>query len=661
MLPIFDITDDDICYAERILLPQGANFDHERCEFIRNLSTIDLQAVPGSGKTTALLAKLLILETKLPFDNGSGILVLSHTNVAIDEIKEKIQQHCPKLFRYPNFIGTIQSFVNEFLAVPYYVLKMNRKPIRIDQDIYLEQLDFQLSNSAKIALINRLGSTYQNIMSNAFLDKRKIVDFWSDDEIKIPRLGSHTDTYKELIRVKTNLLKIGILSFNDCYALAKRYITYSSTIAYIINRRFNFAFIDEMQDMDIHQYELIEKIFFANGSSSSIIQRIGDKNQSIYNSVKFDCIWEDRPTVLRLSNSQRLSQPIANVVKNFALYRHENFDIVGLNVCQLKPHILLFTTASVKEVIPFFTQLVQQYKDSGELIIDKKLGQVKVICWNTDWKNDEKARKDEEKIRLEDFHELFNKNEQRSKEDYKCLKSYLCFYDRKLSSLAPIRKNILYALLKILRLERIHTNDSRYYTITSLMSFLKENHPLSYEELNLKIYQCSMNIIRGNLDNTLTGIKGYIHIFLSIFTSRSIISPACTTFINNDNTGIQSNAPNNINLQNNIIEDNGIKIEITNVHSVKGQTHSASLYLESYYYLDGKGTNAKSYESQRLANQFLGMPIGQTTERSMQSAKMAYVGFSRPTQLLCIAIHKDRFTQHLSTIDRSMWEIREIS
>ena len=135
MSQAIEITDEDIQYAENILLPQGKTFDNERRNFIRNLSTIDLQAVPGSGKTTALLAKLLILETKLPLSDGSGILVLSHTNAAVDEIKEKIHQYCPQLFRYPNFIGTIQSFVNEFLAIPYYLLRVNRKPFRIDNDM----------------------------------------------------------------------------------------------------------------------------------------------------------------------------------------------------------------------------------------------------------------------------------------------------------------------------------------------------------------------------------------------------------------------------------------------------------------------------------------------------------------------------------------------
>lgn len=81
------ITDDDIRHAEKILLKNWEHFDVERRDFIKNLDTIDLQAVPWSGKTTALLAKLLILERRMPFPDGRGILVLSHTNTAVDEIK----------------------------------------------------------------------------------------------------------------------------------------------------------------------------------------------------------------------------------------------------------------------------------------------------------------------------------------------------------------------------------------------------------------------------------------------------------------------------------------------------------------------------------------------------------------------------------------------
>src|SRR5690606_2499328 len=108
-------------------------------------------------------------------------------------------------------------------------------------------------------------------------------------------------------------------------------------------------------------------------------------------------------------------------------------------------------------------------------------------------------------------------------------------------------------------------------------------------------------------------------------------------------------------------KEDGLEIEITSVHAVKGQTHCATLYLESYFQQDGNGENAKSYESQRLKDHFLGTQIRSTVgDRIKQSAKMAYVGFSRPTDLLCIAIHKNRFDNLLKNHIDDKWVIVEV-
>lgn len=106
---------DDIHIAESEQLLIGNNhFDQERLKFIRSLDSCDLLAVPGSGKTTALQAKLYCLSKLRPYSAINGILVLSHTNAAVDEIKRKLSKACPSLFEYPNFVGTIQDFVDSF-------------------------------------------------------------------------------------------------------------------------------------------------------------------------------------------------------------------------------------------------------------------------------------------------------------------------------------------------------------------------------------------------------------------------------------------------------------------------------------------------------------------------------------------------------------------
>lgn len=675
---VINITDEDISYAEKILLSAGKQFDDERKTFIRNLSTIDLQAVPGSGKTTALLAKLIIIERKLPFADGSGILVLSHTNAAIDEIKEKIQKHSPKLFSYPNFIGTIQSFVDEFLAVPYYVQKFNKKPNRIDNEIYNEKiksfiekpwlykLNFNSDITDKVAYIKNNNEgffySYRFQSSNEIQLVKKLNE--GVLEISKPRGRTRAENYRDytqkeksdvydwFFEFKKSILNSGILHYDDAYFLAERYLLKFPKIKSILQKRFAFAFVDEMQDMDTHQYDLLEKIFYDNGNSISVIQRIGDKNQAIYNSVKATDVWADRANVLRLNGSHRLSKPIADVVKRFALYNDANFDIVGLNECAIKPHILVFENGTIGNIIPFFAQIV---RENGLANADKI---IKVVCWNTDWKEDDASRQDQAKLRLEDYHNGFKKEKGKPKQDYDCLKSYLLYYDKNKKTLEPLRKNILNALLKILRLENINTSDTRPYTKKKLIDLIREKDFKKYDELNLNLYNWSIGIIKGKTNDVWNEIKAYAPNFFTIFSENTLSTSL--TFLNTDAENIA--VAKNVELETtNHYKEDGLEIEITSVHSVKGQTHCATLYLESYFQKDGNGANAKSYESQRLAQQLLGANLAANIgDRVKQSAKMAYVGFSRPSDLLCIAVHKDRFDTLLNTISPDIWEIRTV-
>jgi len=418
--------------------------------------------------------------------------------------------------------------------------------------------------------------------------------------------------------------------------------------------------------MDTHQYNLLENIFYDNGSSISIIQRIGDKNQAIYhssNSVETKEVWQIRAkpeSVLNLVGSQRLSKPIADVVKKFALYSDENFDIDGRNECTIKPHILVFENETIKNIIPCFAKIVREFKANGSLKSNKDFKDIKVVCWNTDWKDDDTSRQDVTKLRLEDYHQGFEREKSNPKQDYDCLKSYLLYYDKNKKTLEPLRKNILNAFLKILRLENINTADNRPYTKKKMIDFIKENDFEKYNQLNLNLYNWSIGIIKGKTTDAWNDIKANTTSFFAIF-SENVLS-ASLTFINTDAAQIPvANIAGDIETTNHYKED-GLEIEITSVHAVKGKTLCATLYLESYFQKDGSGVNAKSYESQRLAQQFLGNPIQTNVgERVKQSVKMAYVGFSRPTDLLCIAIHKNRFDDNLGNqINRQEWEIVEV-
>ena len=115
----WNITDNEIEVVEKLLLPENCHFADDAKEVIRHWKSTDISACPGSGKTTVLLAKLKLIADRMPLENGTGICVLSHTNVAVNEIRLKLTEYADKITSYPNFVGTIQSFIDKFITFPY--------------------------------------------------------------------------------------------------------------------------------------------------------------------------------------------------------------------------------------------------------------------------------------------------------------------------------------------------------------------------------------------------------------------------------------------------------------------------------------------------------------------------------------------------------------
>ena len=643
-----NVKDEDIVYAENILLAEDQQFDDERIDFIKNFDTIDLQAVPGSGKTTVLLAKLLILEKYLPFKDGSGILVISHTNAAVDEIKLRIGKHCPKLFTYPNFVGTIQSFVDTYLAIPYYTNWKKKKPYRIDNEIYDSSIEsyIELPEYTKLLYWLKSKHDYIGILKKARFDNNLdlIPEFQSSAD-KFLLKNKSGQSYKAFKRLKSNLLEWGHLHFDDAYLLANRYIEEFPNIKTLLQKRFSNVFVDEMQDMGSHQYELLEGIFFDGGSSNSKYQRIGDKNQAIFSrEVNLDDIWQDRSTTLQINGSYRLTSINATIVKPFGL---SGIGIDGRNSNDedkdpIKPHIIVYDDDSIEQVIPKYAELIKGFQESG-LIPQYPQYPFKAIAWR-------KYIDDPKKIALKNYWPTFEETEHNPKTDYQCLISYLIAFDKKTETLEAVRKYILNAVLKIFRMENILDNKGRNYTKRKLINFLIESHFDFYEEFKLKIYQWSIGVIRGKTKEVVDEIRQYIPDMISKFGETIDKSSA---FINDELDEFPINVPTNPTDKINVWKVDGLEIEITTVHSAKGQTHTTTLYLESNY----TQRSGIGYESQRLDSQFKGEPFSDDRKLHQQSTKMVYVGLSRPTHLLCFGVHKDRFEDHLNDVDENVWEV----
>ena len=678
---MINITNSDIAYAEKILLPENHHFDNERLEFIRDFTSLDLQAVPGSGKTTALLAKLIILEKYLPLKDNRGILVISHTNTAVDEIKERIENYCPKLFSYPNFIGTIQSFVDIHLAIPCFTNLYKSKPYRIDNEIYNERIKKKLStiwhfrygltaqDARKISYLSNLNESLFYNFRCGFDNDRNIILLNKINgeklEIKKPRgrtrIENYTDytqaektlIYNWLLDLKKDLLQNdGVLHFDDAYFLSNLYLKQYSPSKKILQFRFEYIFVDEMQDMDIHQYNLLELLFYNNNDSHSIIQRIGDINQAIFNGFSdSENVWEFRENLKYLQGSHRLNPKIASIVEKLALTpnliegRQINPDNTQI---EINPLLIIYNNDSKENVLNVFASKIEELINNNS-IPSSEFNKYKALAWR-------KEHPDPDKIGLKDYWLQYNEKSFKTKIDYQCLEEYLIHFDKEKQTFEAIRKNILNSFLRIFRLENIVDEDNRPYTKRKLINYLKNLDNNEYEDFKLNIYNWSFNIIKNDL-TVCNNIREYIPILLGYFQKVIDLS---NDFINsNGNDVIEQDEIEN---SSNKFTHNDIEIEVGTVHSAKGQTHTATLYLETFFQR-GYG----NYESERLRNQFLGVNVSTTLntnitskEKIKKSAKMTYVGFSRPTHLLSVAIHKDRFDSCLADIDRDIWDIIEI-
>ena len=225
----WEISKQDIESTEKLLLPEGAHFPEDARNVICCWHSTDVSACPGSGKTTVLLAKLKLLADRMPFANGAGICVLSHTNVAVDEIRKRLSGYADKLLSYPNYIGTIQSFVDKFVTMPYLRNIAGRNVQAVDNLTYAQHMLNRMQNSPKYKALDY-------VTKNSFetggqfterLDHTQGLYIRDDGALCVGKqkralAGEGKPSVKQYNTLISDLLKYeGIIRYQDAYLYAK--------------------------------------------------------------------------------------------------------------------------------------------------------------------------------------------------------------------------------------------------------------------------------------------------------------------------------------------------------------------------------------------------------------------------------------------------------
>ena len=377
-----EISEQDIESIEKLLLPEGAHFQEDARNVIRCWHSTDVSACPGSGKTTVLLAKLKLLIDRMPFENGTGICVLSHTNVAVEEIKKRLSSYADKLFSYPNYIGTIQSFVDKFVTMPYLRNVSGRNVQVVDNLTYAQRMLDRMQNIEKYNTLNYLikNRFKTNGQFTNQLEYIQALYIRDDGALCVGRQKNalargdkpSTKQYKNLI---IDLLKCeGIIRYKDAYLYANQAVnTLSETYQDLFSLRFQYVFVDEYQDCDIIQRQAISAIF--NSQKCTLI-KIGDPDQAIYNSSKAKVSdWVPQDGFLPIQTSCRYSQEIADVICK--LKKSDDIIITSVGNTGLKPILLVFDPDKIDRVISEFIGVLESHGLYDNKAIYKAIGAIR--------------------------------------------------------------------------------------------------------------------------------------------------------------------------------------------------------------------------------------------------------------------------------------------
>ncbi|MBE2198691.1 MAG: UvrD-helicase domain-containing protein [Anaerolinea sp.] len=632
MFEDIEITDDDLSYVG--VMMGGYNFtDEERSFVIKHLRTSDVQACPGSGKTTALAAKLIILASKLP-DHHAGICVLSHTNAAREEISKYLSKHATRLLRYPNFVGTIQQFVDQFLAIPAMIYKYGIRPSAIDDEIFYAVSKKWCRRTRKLQY---------------FLDRRKDVDEiisglrYGFDNIDIIRVyvngqekdfptGINTDSYREAQTLKNRITQEGYIGYHDAFSLANWYLELNPQLSLFLSSRFPLLFIDEMQDTDYFQARIIEKVFLKD---KCVVQCLGDTNQTIYSgrSDRSEAGWRPSKS-LEISHSYRLSPSIARLTQNVC---QEPQVLVGNQLRPDRNHtIFMFEDVDACKVLEAFGQLISQEQlQKGPF---KAVGYVK-------------GPRQDLHLTISSYWPEFSKVIRPTKHQ----DSFRAYCDLAKNELDTIgncgkaREHLIDGLVQVLRHEEIKQENDRWFSRHSLLSFFRSRESESKifdRQLLLWISLLATNekMSWGNLELQIASILRPLLPGGGLHVSRPFLdSVSDGAYITLQEIQVPANV---------FYYQETTSIEIETIHGVKGQTHEATLLLETYWH---------DYHLHKLLPYLKGGRERKIATQNQRRLNLAYVAMSRPTDLLCLAMRAGSLNStDIADLERIGWKVERL-
>lgn len=283
-----------------------------------------LLAVPGSGKTTVIIARTGYLIHCLNID-PSKILTITYSKAAALEMKERY--HCkfhddtalPRFSTIHSLCVSINRYTAQMHAVKSPRLETDNK--RIVRRALYEKTKTWPSEFCVKRLVLLITAVKNRLMSDAEIET-----------IKCQELSNEFNRMKffEFYSLYQNFLKRNnLMDFDDQLLMAYNYLLDYEDVRQYFQATYPHIGVDESQDTSLIQFEIIR--ILANGGESIFV--VGDDDQSIYgfrgaepaNILQFTDTYP-YAQVLYMETNYRSSKDIVDAADNFIKWNQERYE-----------------------------------------------------------------------------------------------------------------------------------------------------------------------------------------------------------------------------------------------------------------------------------------------------------------------------------------------
>jgi len=616
----------------------GVAFDDARRAILTSNVSFDVQACPGSGKTTLVVAKLAVLAAKWPHLRR-GICVLSHTNVAREEIERRLTGTLAgqRLLAFPHFVGTIHGFVNEFLALP--LLRSEGRTIKlIDDDACFEFMRRLVGTWPYRGKIGNL--YYKDHTLSAHL--HSLVWDCGPTGPAAP-LGLTPGQAEALEALKRKAVERGHYFHADMFAVAKRLLAEVPGVVDSLLWRFPAVFLDEMQDTSELQGQVLASIFPLG--KCRLRQRFGDINQAIFDTGQAAAKTDPFPAgdVRSIPNSKRFGWDIAGKVYSLAPCQVQP-SLVGegppkwphfvtLPEAAMPHTVFLFGPDSAAKVLPTFGKLLlESFPDDvlrSPIFLARAIG-----------RRHKKGEEGSQKFpcRLGDYWPDYKPQAARTDPRPESLADYVHLAQRHRAASVDCTAAVRLAVRGIAELVEVLC-PAKFASVTNstqrsrgVTGHLLGVSPALREVLwrwCIAATSCSEATWPGEITALRAALEPITGGAWTNEADRFCMWSQCLASPTPAGSEGQLATLNRFRFRDG---SRYVDIDVGTVHSAKGQTHTATLVLETYY---------KRHDLDDLMDWLVHKRCGATGDEGverLERMRLIYTAMTRPTHLLCLAI-----------------------